>query len=441
MIVSLILIFIKIFKASDDEDQVLNQFIGEEIKIFFAAYSHEHLANNMNDNGKPFMGISKYINAKKLNYNDLAKITRNGDRYEITIGDKGLCRKDKTLVICEDENKNSTWKLKQQTFGYTIQAEGKCVTKSGFFDLNLVRCVANEEQVFSFKRFIGIDKCDEMNERKKEIKGEEPKKIDVKTGEKTDEPEKSGEKLKEEEGKPKIKDLSDLKPGEKLMIKSPDSDQIKSADLTDAELANLGPDEQLFIKSPDGKFTPISNKSILSEQEKLLQVKPDEKVEDQGKKNICPLPPGLQEQSVSTVTVTKTVSIPIQPPQMLPTEPKPQPEIAQSVIPPQPRVKRELGDTIGPTINQPFKPKEEQNLPDIINRNEPEAQKQKDVIDYNQLYLDVPIMYKNPYGWLPPAADEPQQPQNFQAVEMASKNKGENLNDYKRDRLHEFFNS
>ncbi|EJW01599.1 hypothetical protein EDEG_03857 [Edhazardia aedis USNM 41457] len=146
-------------KSKLDLSKVSDQFIAKPIQIFFTHFSHVHVAVNINDKGKsPFVGVSKYLNAEKTGYNNKSRITRNGEKYEIKVGDDMLCAHKGSLVMCDD-TENTLWEITKGDFGYTIGIHGKCITKNDDDELTLSNCLNNEDQLFDFKRFSMENKC------------------------------------------------------------------------------------------------------------------------------------------------------------------------------------------------------------------------------------------------------------------------------------------
>lgn len=168
MLFILMLFFVK-SDSDDDKDEVLKQFDGVDIKIFFSAYSHYHLAvkTKGDRNDSPFIAINKYVDQNEYGVNDMAKLNVNGDGYEITIGKDMLCTsKNKNVVKCGSDDTDTVWKILPATFGYSIQKNKKCLTKSQTEALTLKKCTGDDDQKFDFKKFIGMDKCDEAKNQK-----------------------------------------------------------------------------------------------------------------------------------------------------------------------------------------------------------------------------------------------------------------------------------
>lgn len=159
--------------SDDEKDEVLKQFDGAEIKIFFSAYSHYHLAvKTKGDRKEPFVAVNKYINMDDYSVNDMAKLNVNGDGYEITIGGDMLCTsKNKNIIKCGEDDTDTVWKILPTTFGYSIQKNKKCLTKSLTEALTLKKCTGDDDQKFDFKKYTGMDKCDEAQKQTKNSEG------------------------------------------------------------------------------------------------------------------------------------------------------------------------------------------------------------------------------------------------------------------------------
>ncbi|KAM0685212.1 hypothetical protein COBT_003579 [Conglomerata obtusa] len=165
----LLLLTIASLDSEDSRMEILSQFAGTDIKIFFAAYSHYHLAlkKGVNSNDSPFVGISKYANVQENDYDDMAKINVNGEGFDITIGRHMMCGQNgKKLMKCKKEDSDTSWLITPASFGYLIEKNKKCITKGEAEALLIKKCTGDDDQLFDFKTYSSIDKCDAMNTEK-----------------------------------------------------------------------------------------------------------------------------------------------------------------------------------------------------------------------------------------------------------------------------------
>lgn len=179
LFVYLIFSFTKTLEEEEDKDNIMEYFLGKDIKIFLAGYSHIHLAENSSKENGDFIGVSKYLGASKFKYNDRAKITRDGEKYAIQLGDSKMCIKDKKrLIKCGDEEEPASFNIKRSNHGFLIQNNKTCITKSDFFEIKLLDCASGDDQLFDFKNIIDENRCDELrdkqnNEKKERLKEKE----------------------------------------------------------------------------------------------------------------------------------------------------------------------------------------------------------------------------------------------------------------------------
>ena len=130
---------------------VLDDFVGKKINIFLTSAPNLQLSLS----GDNLIAISKYLSRKKYNYDDTAKISKNGKKYEIEIGNEKICIKDYKLVKCESNSE--TFSIKEKQFGFTISKKGKCFTKSEGTEVRLENCTYTNDQIFNFKKISTLD--------------------------------------------------------------------------------------------------------------------------------------------------------------------------------------------------------------------------------------------------------------------------------------------
>lgn len=155
--------------SDNENDDVIEAFLGKDIKIFLAAYSHIHLAENNSSEKGDFIGISKYYSSEKFKYNDRTRFNRDDEKYTFTIGDSKVCVKDKKkLVKCEDDQNAASFSMKRANHGYMIKYGSLCITKNDFFAIKMLPCTSGDDQVFDFKNIVDVNKCEELLNKKKE---------------------------------------------------------------------------------------------------------------------------------------------------------------------------------------------------------------------------------------------------------------------------------
>ncbi|TBU01430.1 hypothetical protein CWI37_0711p0020 [Hamiltosporidium tvaerminnensis] len=231
----------------------LEYFLNTDIKIMFSAYEHFHLALKTADSSKyPFIGISRHLNAKEYNFDDRARITKNSDRYEISIGEEMLCKEKKTIIKC-GETGNSAWSIDKRDFGYTISQDKMCITKKDSDEIILSKCSDTEDQLFDFKRSAGIGKCSENQDvSQKNEKMSKQNKSD--TSKKSDNSKKPDKSKKSETKKKSYTNKRSKKADEESTSDSKDQEDSKISEEKDQTKISLS----LDCKGDECKFRRIS---------------------------------------------------------------------------------------------------------------------------------------------------------------------------------------
>jgi len=240
----------------DYTEDVLSEFIGEEIKIFFSAYSHYHVAEKVDKDDEPFIAVSKFRNAKENKFDDRARINTNDKKYEITIGDSKLCYHNKELRRCRDEDDITLWDIDPAIFGFQIMTSKKCLTKGNNEPLKMKGCSGSDEQIFDFKRFVGIDKCDEANIKKNEIEGDEKKRA----------------KRKLQEDKEDLKESTE--PPKKKPLKSAEESIEKKVEPVSQAAAPITTEEKLKTPGENQPIIPTITKPVEQQPSALPQAQP-----------------------------------------------------------------------------------------------------------------------------------------------------------------------
>lgn len=155
----------------EDNDDILDSFLNKDIKIFLFAYSHIHLAENKSQEEGDFIATSKYYSSDKFKFNDKVNLKKNGDQYNLTIGDSKTCVKNKSKITkCDEKEEQALFDFQRDKNGYTIRSGNKCITKTGFFEVSLLKCTSGDDQIFDFKNIFDLNICEELLKRDNEEK-------------------------------------------------------------------------------------------------------------------------------------------------------------------------------------------------------------------------------------------------------------------------------
>lgn len=133
----------------------IEYFTGREIYMSFSAYTNTIIAAKTDDTtDNPFIGVNKELDPETFNYNDIAFITKYGDKYGITIGNYKLCKDEDKLKKCGKDEDVLKWKIKKNPFGYTISYDNYCITKEDDIKLELRKCAEADDQLLVFKNHV-----------------------------------------------------------------------------------------------------------------------------------------------------------------------------------------------------------------------------------------------------------------------------------------------
>ncbi|KAF7677998.1 hypothetical protein TCON_2618 [Astathelohania contejeani] len=141
-------------------DKELQFFLNQDIKIFFSVFENYHLSKKIGENNTngEFCGMYRHLNPNEFGFDDRARISPNGNGYEITIGGDRICTENKRIEKCKEGGK-SIWNIERRGFGYTISQDDKCITQASHEVLSMKKCTDSEDQLFDFKRIIETKKC------------------------------------------------------------------------------------------------------------------------------------------------------------------------------------------------------------------------------------------------------------------------------------------
>lgn len=136
----------------------LNLFIERDIKILFSAYPHEVLAINKKTNIPH--AVTRFLSLKSFDNDDLSRIIRNGEGYEIKLGGNKICGRDKIVTKCTEGN--SVWKIVEKRFGYNIRQGSFCITQGENDMLVLKKCSDTDDQLFTFRFYDMTENCPKL---------------------------------------------------------------------------------------------------------------------------------------------------------------------------------------------------------------------------------------------------------------------------------------
>nr|WAQ68438.1 PTP4 [Anncaliia algerae] len=139
--------------------QEIEPFLDKEIKIVFSGYPHVHLSE-LSDGS--IGGFNRNLSPKEFLYDDNAKLSKNGEGYEIQIGGSKLCQQGNKVIRCKG-NPN-VWNIEKKTFGYNFKLGGKCITQKEYDKLEMQRCNEEPDKVFVFKLSSQMNNCEKLKE-------------------------------------------------------------------------------------------------------------------------------------------------------------------------------------------------------------------------------------------------------------------------------------
>lgn len=150
------LLILSFIKASDEIDP----FLDKDVKIIFSAYSHIHLSELQDGT---IGGFNRYLSPKKFLYDDTAKISKNGDGYEIQIGGSKICRLGNKVGRCKGSP--NVWSIEKRTFGYNIKQGNMCITQKEYDKLEMRKCNEENDKIFAIKLSSQSNDCEELKEK------------------------------------------------------------------------------------------------------------------------------------------------------------------------------------------------------------------------------------------------------------------------------------
>lgn len=144
----------------------LDYFTGKDIYIKLAGYPSIHLAYSIKDNA--FRFVNSNLSPSIFAYDDRARITTNGNKFELVIGGVQACLKKDRIVRCDssDSKTSSLFKITKNQYGFEIANGDSCITKEMDTKTNMKKCMQTEDQMYDFETSgsLGCKDAEEEND-------------------------------------------------------------------------------------------------------------------------------------------------------------------------------------------------------------------------------------------------------------------------------------